>query len=84
MKRFKTFTPEQSKAIAHFLEFDMERTDIANAEAEQSRQTMLAKAGFSQEEIDEAWREGEKIRIAHNLPDNQARRALERYWGSFL
>ena len=52
LARYRRFTIEQSKAIAHFLQLDEERQDEYNAES--------------------GW------------PKNDARVALEKYWGQFL
>jgi hypothetical protein len=82
--KIKMFTPEQAKAIAHFLVFVVEREDAAQIEYKQQWQESMSKEGFSQEELDDAWPEGEKFRIELGLPENDARRALERYWGQFL
>jgi hypothetical protein len=83
LARFRMFSPAQCKAIAHFLEFEGEREEASRIECEQWRQASLIAEGFSQEEIDALWQEGEKHRIASDLPENDARRALERYWGQF-
>lgn len=77
MARFELFTLEQSKAIAHFLEFDEERSIKIHCEL--WRFEMLS-AGFSQEEVDILWPQEEKIYAKRD----DAKRALERYWGQFL
>ena len=84
LAKYRLFTPAQSRSIAHFLKFHEAREDAIRVELAHLRQKRLAKEGFSPEEIDEAWQEGERIRAKHDLPDNDARRALERYWGQFL
>lgn len=84
LSKYRLFTPEQSKAIAHFLEFDGEVEDAYQIESEQWRQEMLSDEGFSQEQIDAAAEQAKLHRIEHDLPENHARRALERYWGQFL
>ena len=84
LSKFKLFTPEQAKAIAHFLVFLAEREDAAQIEYKQQWRESMSKEGFSQEELDDAWPEGEKFRIELGLPENDARRALDRYWGQFL
>lgn len=81
LSRFRVFTPEQSKAIAHFLEFEEEREEAGGVKYEKMRQEMLSEEGFSQEEIDESGREEGKLRLEH--AENDARRALEKYWGQF-
>lgn len=82
--RFKLFTPEESKAIAHFLEFEQDREDAYLSEYRREYQRSRLDAGISQERIDAAWQTNEKNRIHHDLPENQARRALERCWKQFL
>jgi hypothetical protein len=77
MARFALFTPEQSRAIAHFLEFDVERSIKIHRELWWPE--MLSK-GFSQEELDQFWPQEEKI---HAERDDSTR-ALERYWKQFL
>jgi hypothetical protein len=64
--------------------FVAEREDAAQIEYKQQWRESMSKEGFSQEELDDAWPEGEKFRIELGLPENDARRALERYWGQFL
>jgi len=82
MARFALFTPEQSKAIAHFLEFDVERS--LKIDCELLRLKMLSE-GFSQEEVDLYWPEEEIIHNKDNSSlENEATEALERYWGQFL
>jgi hypothetical protein len=77
MARFGLFTREQSKAIAHFLEFAEERSIKIHRELWWPE--MLSK-GFSQEELDQFWPQEEKI---HAERDDSTR-ALERYWKQFL
>lgn len=84
LNKYSLFTPSESKAIAHFLEFDATREDAVNIECEQWRQKSLAKDGFSQKEINDAKEDGKRISLEYDLPDNFARRALERHWGQFL
>jgi hypothetical protein len=84
LAKFKLFTPGQAKAIAHFLVFEAEREDAAQIEYEQLRQESMSQEGFSQEEIDAAWQEAEQFRKERDTPRNDARLALERYWGQFL
>ncbi|MBD2056200.1 hypothetical protein H6F88_09250 [Oculatella sp. FACHB-28] len=84
LSKFKLFTLEQAKAIAHFLVFEAEREDAAQIAYKQQWRKSMSKEGFSPEELDDAWPEGEKFRIERGLPENDARRALERYWGQFL
>ncbi len=84
LSKFKLFTPEQAKAIAHFLVFEAEREDAAQTKYEQLRHESMSKEGFSQEEVTAARQEAEQFRKQHDLPESDARRALERYWGQFL
>jgi hypothetical protein len=84
LRKYSLFTPQESKAIAQFLQFDAEREDVCNRECDQMFHEMLSKEGLSQEEIDVRVREIEQMRIEHDSPENHARRALERYWGQFL
>lgn len=84
LSQFNLFTPEQARSISHFLVFEAEREDVAQIEYEQLRQESMSKEGFSQEEIDDAWQDAERFRKERDMPDNDARRALERYWGQFL
>jgi len=77
MARFALFTPEQSRAIAHFLEFDVEKSIKIHGELWRSE--MLSE-GFSQEELDQFWPQEEKI---HAERDDSSQ-ALERYWKQFL
>lgn len=84
LSRFELLTPEQAKAIAHFLVFEAEREEAAQIEYKQLRQESMSKEGFSQAEIDAVWQEAEQFRKEHDMPDNDARRALERYWGQFI
>lgn len=84
LARFRMFTSEQAKTIARFLVFAAERENESKRESEQGRQEMLRNDGWTQEQIDEAKRESEQYRIELDLPENSARRALERYWGQFL
>lgn len=85
LSKFKLFTSEQAKAIAHFLIFEAEREDAVKIEWQQWRQESMSNEGFSQEEQEEinaAWQE--KFRRERDMSDNDARLALERYWGQFL
>ncbi len=84
LNKYSLFTREESKAIAHFFQFQAEREDRFNKEGEQELHEMLSKEGFSQKEIDARMREIENSRRESDLPENFARRALERYWGQFL
>jgi hypothetical protein len=84
LSKFKLFTLEQAKAIAHFLVFEAEREDAPLIEYKQQWRESMSKEGFSQEELDDAWPEGEEFRSECGFPENNARRALERYWGHFL
>lgn len=84
LSKFKLFTPEQSKAIAHFLVFVAEQKNTSQIECEQWQQESMSKDDFSQEEIDVAWQEAEQYCRERDMPDNDARRALERYWGQFI
>jgi hypothetical protein len=84
LSKFKLFTPEQAKAIAHFLVFEAEREDAAQTKYEQLRHESMSKEGFSQEKVDAARQETEQFRKQRELPESDARRALERYWGQFL
>lgn len=80
--RFTVFTSEQSKVIAHFLEFESQREDCYLDETE--RQKMLMEKGLSQEEIEIPVRKIESSYQESDLSENGARRALEMYWGQFL
>jgi len=81
---FKALTLEQSRAIAHFLVFDEERSDAFAIIREKHRQEEMLKEGFTQKQIDAAWQLAEINRIHAGLADNDARRALVKYWGQFL
>ncbi len=83
LSRFRLLTSPQSKAIARFLEFEAENEDILRIESEQSRQTSMREEGYSQEEIDAHKERISQFGKSHDLPENRARRALKRYWGSF-
>lgn len=88
LSKFKLFTPEQSKAIAHFLVFEAERIDACQVENKQLqlREEML-QLGFSQEEIDATCQAEEQFRKDRDVPKfvvNDARQALDLYWGQFL
>ncbi len=80
LSRYKFFTHEQSKAIAHFLEFVEEQEDAFRKEDSQRQQQRLSDEGLTPEEIDAHWREVEEYRVELDVPDNEARRALDRYW----
>ena len=58
-------------------EFEEWRANNARKEAEKL-------ASMSSEEIEERESEREQRRAQHNSPDNDARDALEKYWGRFL
>ena len=64
--------------------FEAEREDAAQTKYEQLRHASMSKEGFSQEEVDAARQEVEQFRKEWDLPESDARRALERYWGQFL
>ncbi|MEO1394917.1 MAG: DUF6714 family protein [Cyanobacteria bacterium J06634_5] len=72
--RFKRFTTEQCRAIAHFLLFEAERQEVP--EIEWMRES-LAKGGLSPEEI-------EPILRSHDFCDTDIRKALDQYWQQFL
>ncbi len=85
---FKLLTPEQAKAIAHFLAFDAEREDAQRMEIERECQQLLQEQmvaeGMSQAEIDCA-QKADRYERRHDVPPvNYARLGLERYWGQFL
>lgn len=84
LSRFRLLTLQQSKAIARFLEFEAENEELLGIESEQLRQTSMREKGYSQEEIDAHREELNQFRKSHDLPENYARRALERYWKQFL
>lgn len=80
LSRYKFFTHEQSKAIAHYLEFIEKQEDDFHKEDKQRQRQRLLGEGLTPEEIDAHWREVEEYRVELDVPDNEARRALDRYW----
>ena len=83
LSRYRKFTLEQSKAIAHFLEFEAELEDANSREYVAMRLTRMSEQGFPHEEIDEFERKAEQFFIDGGSSENNARSALERYWGQF-
>ena len=83
LSKYKLFTPEQSKAIAHFLEFEKKREDDNEREYVAMRLTRMSEQGFPQEEIDDFERKAEQFFSEGGSSENNARCALERYWGQF-
>ncbi|MEL7510065.1 MAG: DUF6714 family protein [Cyanobacteria bacterium J06554_1] len=72
--KFQLFTLAQSKAVANFLLFDMEREQTLE---KQYLQASLAKGGLAQAEID-------RILQAHEPQEIETRQALEAYWKQFV
>lgn len=74
--KFQLFTLAQSKAVANFLLFDIEREESLE---KQYLQASLAKGGLPQAEID-------RILKAHEPQDQdiETRQALEAYWKQFV
>ena len=73
-ERFKLFTKEQSRAIAHFLLFETDRQAVI--ERQRMRKSLINR-GLSLEDV-------ELILQAHGFQDEYIRRAIERYWKKFL
>ena len=84
LSRFEMFTPEESKAIAHFLEFEAEVEAAFQLESNQQVRESMLDDGFSLEEIEEHLRECDESYAKTGLPINRAGHGLERYWGQFL
>ncbi len=80
---FALFTPEQSKAIAHFLGFQAAREDSLEAQYEEQRQAEISSGAISKEESDARMESARQYRVEQDVPENRARRALDRYWGQF-
>ncbi|MEL6131286.1 MAG: DUF6714 family protein [Cyanobacteria bacterium J06636_28] len=72
--KFQLFTLAQSKAVANFLLFDMEREQTLE---KQYLQASLAKGGLAQAEID-------RILQEHEPQEIETRQALEAYWKQFV
>jgi hypothetical protein len=73
---FALLTPEQSKAIAHFLAFQARSEDALEAQYEEQRQVEISSGA----RVESARQYG----IEHDVPENRARRALDRYWSRFI
>lgn len=100
LEKYRFFTPEQSKAIAHFLEFDAASTEADHLEIDKATegafeekielwlQETLSEIGLTQDIIDARKHEFKQLRREHILakfkPFNSATQALKRYWGQFL
>ncbi len=84
-------TPEQSRAIAHFLVFEAEQAEYWRVqdeqrmaeELEEELKTRLASGDYSEEQC-EADRKELQQRLMRYAPRNEAQSALDRYWGQFL
>ncbi len=72
--KFQLFTLAQSKAVANFLLFDVEREEALE---KQYLQASLANGGLPQAEID-------RILQAHEPQEIETRQALETYWKQFV
>jgi hypothetical protein len=80
---FALLTPEQSKAIAHFLAFQARSEDALEAYYEAQRQVEISSGAISKAESDARVESARQYGIEHDVPENRARRALDRYWGRF-
>ena len=84
---FEIFTPAQSRAIAHYLQLDAERTDvILREQAErEAREEAEYQASLPEEEREhlQELRADEWEEFARK-PSNKSRYALEKHWSRFL
>ena len=84
LDQYKILTPQQSRAIAHFLVFQSEREEKWREENEEALFLSHALGEVSRERIDAYLERVRQAYAASGPPENTALYALHNWWGQFL